>query len=317
MRGSSVKNKNIRTKLFHTGILVLIILSTAGWPDLGDLTSAKNIKKGLIDSTGIVTSDQVDSVVKAAEKIQDASRGLGVQQEYFLGRGVSALILKKYPLYTGNQALTHYINFVGSALAAHSSRPEIFGGYHFALLDTEEINALSAPGGFIFLSKGFLKIIPNEDALAAVLAHEIGHVILGHGVAAISNAKITEATTLLGKEALDAFGPAELSAVTNTFGDSVNQVFDTLITSGYSRSQEYEADAFAVALLTKSGYSARGLNVMLDQLGKVRGQSKGGWQDTHPAPGERKGSLKSPKQQVDPDGEAVRTARYLKISSGS
>ncbi len=290
--------------------LLLVVFSTVGWPSLSDLGNVKDIKSGLIDSTGIVTSGQVDSVVKAAEKISDASRGLGDEQQYFLGRGVSALILRKYPIEKNTPDIANYINMVGHSLSSRSSRPEIYGGYHFGILNTEEINALSAPGGFIFLSKGFLKLMPNEEALAAVLAHEIGHVILGHGVGAISNAKISQASMLIGKEAINAFGPSELNALTDTFGDSVDEIFETLITSGYSRSQEYEADAFAVTLMAKAGYSVKGLTAMLDQLGKIRGHSKGGWNDTHPAPSERKASLKLPKQNLDLAGEEVRTRRF-------
>ena len=301
--------------------LLLILIATAAWPSLDnlkDIGNAKSLKSGLINSTGVVTSDQVDTIVNAAEKIDSASRGFSAEQQYYLGRGVSALIIKRYPLYRAEPALTSYINLVGTALSSRSSQPETFGGYHFAILDSEEINAVSAPGGFIFISKGFLKLIPNEETLAAVLAHEIGHIVLGHGVNAISNAKITEATLLLGKEAVSTFGSSDLAKLTDTFGDSVNEIFDTLIKNGYSRSQEYEADAFAVALMAKSGYSAEGLRVMLDAISKIHGHSSGGWQDTHPAPGDRKAALKKVKQKVDPEGEKVRLARFEKIrGSGS
>lgn len=297
------------------GISFVALLGLMGWPSLDNITelgNAKDLKKGLINSTGVVTADQVDTVMKAADKINEASRGFSAEQQYYLGRGVAALILKRWPLYKGDPSLTKYINLIGNALASRSSRPEIFGGYHFAILDTEELNALSTPGGFIFVSKGFLKIIPNEEALAAVLAHEIGHVILGHGINAISNAHISEAGLMLGKEAMNTFGPAELSSLTTTFGDSINEIFETLITSGYGRSQEYEADAFAGSLMAKVGYSTEGLTTVLDQLGKAKGQSKGGWMDTHPAPGERKASLKKPKQKVDADAVQVRNVRFEK-----
>ena len=295
-------------------LLSLSLIALGGWPSI-ELPKMKDVKSGLINSTGVVTSDQVDTVIKAAEKIDSASRGFSQEQQYYLGRGVSALILRRYPLYTSNPSLINHINFVGTALASNSSRPELYGGYHFSILDSDEINALSAPGGFVFISKGFLNIIPNEEALAAVLAHEIGHIILGHGVGAISNAKVSEATMLLGKEALNTFGPSELTMLTDNFGASIDQMFETLMTKGYSRSQEYEADAFAVNLMAKAGYSAQGLSVMLDQLNKVGGQSKGGWKDTHPSPSERKASLKFPKQTLAADGEALRAARFEKVRS--
>lgn len=297
-------------------LLVFSIFAFAGWPsldDIGKLGSSKDLKKDLINSTGVVTSDQVDAVVKAAEKIDQASRGFSAEQQYYLGRGVSALILKKYPLYKGDPALVDYLNLIGNSLVARSSMPEIFGGYHFAVIDTDEVNALSAPGGFVFVSNGFLKILPSEDALAAVLAHEIGHIVLGHGMGAISNAHVTEASLSLGKEALNAFGPSELSSLTNTFGSSVDEIFNTLVTSGYGRSQEYEADAFAANLMSKVGYSAEALKVVLDELAKVKGQSKGGWMDTHPAPSERKSALKRVKPTSAAEGEQSRKVRFDKL----
>lgn len=293
-------------KLTHSCILCAVILGLAGWPS----TDFSDIGKSLIDSTGVVSGSQVDALLKAGGKLSQATSSLNDEQEYYLGRSVSALILKQYPLYRGNPALTHYVNLVGNALAARSSRPEIFGGYHFGVLDTDEINALSAPGGLIFVSRGFLSIVQDEESLAGILAHEIGHVVLGHGVKAISQARLSEAALIIGKEAASSYGPSELNAVTDAFGDSVNQVFETLIKNGYSRTQEYEADDFAAKLLVKTGYSTSGLTSMLDGIAKVNAKSRGGWLDTHPAPADRKKSLRVPKQNLDPDGIQHRTARF-------
>lgn len=295
-------------KPFLTSLCVLLV-GVIGWPDF----DIGNVGKSLIDSTGIVSSSQVDALLEAGGKLDQATDTLNDEQEYYLGRSVTALILRSYPLSRTNQPLIQYVNQVGNALAARSVRPEIFGGYHFGVLESDEINALSAPGGFIFISRGFLSVIPNEEALAGVLAHEIAHVVLGHGVNAISTGKLSEAALIIGKEAASSYGPSELSAVTNVFGESVNQVFDTIVKSGYSRSQEFEADEFAAKLLARTGYSVSGLTSMLDQLGKVNSQKRGGWMDTHPAPADRKSSLRLPKQKVDPAALQFRTLRFEKI----
>lgn len=295
-------------KLRKSALLAITLIGLCGWPS----TDFTKIGRDLIDSSGIVSSSQVDAAIKAGGKLREASNTLNDEQEYYLGRSVSALILREYPLYRGNPALTHYVNMVGNAMAARSSRPEIFGGYHFGILDTPQVNALSAPGGFIFISRGFLSLIPDEDALAGVLAHEIGHIVLGHGVSAISQAKMSEALLIIGKEAASSYGPSELAAVTQTFGDSVNQVFETLMKNGYSRSQEYEADDFAAKLLAKTGYSTKGLTSMFDALAKL-GATGGGWMDTHPSPADRKGSLRLPKQNTDPAGPELRAARFNAI----
>ena len=299
----------------------LVLLSTVallliGWPSLDDITdigkSTKSIGKSIVTSTGIVSSSQLDALLEAGGKLDEATDSLTDEQEYFLGRTVAALILREFPLYRGNPNLTKYLNQVGQALAARSTRPEIFGGYHFAILDTDQINALSAPGGFIFVSRGFLELMPSEEALAGVLSHELAHVILRHGVNAISQGKLSEAALILGREAVSSYGPSELNQVTELFGDSVNQVFDTLMKSGYSRSQEYEADAFAAKLMAKAGYDSKGLVAMLDGIAKADAKSRGGWLDTHPSPGDRKGEVSLPKQGNLTEAVAIRSERFTR-----
>jgi len=82
-------------------------------------------------------------------------------------------------------------------LARASSRPETFGGWHFLLLDSDEVNAFAAPGGFVFVTRGLYATCATEEQLAAVLAHEISHVTLRHGLGAIKNERLTEAFTIL------------------------------------------------------------------------------------------------------------------------
>lgn len=299
-------------KNFKVLLICAVLIATLAWPDI----SIKKLGRDIVGETGIVSNSQVDAIVAAGEKLNQANSSLTQEQEYYLGRGVSALILRQYPLYRSAPELTNYLNLVGNTLAAQSVRPEIFSGYHFAILDTEEINALSAPGGFIYVSRGFLKLIPDEDALAGVLAHEIAHVVKGHGVNAISQAHLTEAVLILGKEAASSYGPSELNTLTDAFGQSADKIFDTLIKSGYSRSQEYEADAYAATLMAKTGYSAKGLSTMLSKLGSVAGK-RGGWSDTHPAPADRIASLKLPKQSENPDAYKARTERFAKLIQNS
>ncbi len=255
-----------------------------------------------------------NKLFSASNQLVSATRGLDEQQEYYLGRGVAAVILGKYPLYR-NAGMTRYVNQVGQSIAKFSDRPEMWGGYRVGILDTNEINAVSAPGGFIFISRGFLKTIPSEDALAAVLAHEIGHIVKGHGTAAISQSNITSALTSIGKEVAASEGGAVTQLVTQAFGDSIEEVTNTLLTKGYSRSQEYEADEYAAELLARVGYDQEGLMAMLKGLENVdQSEASGGWTTTHPDPARRqrniKGDIVAPSPEVL-SGEKIRTARYL------
>jgi predicted Zn-dependent protease len=267
------------------------ILGNVALAALFSVVSCSQQQRGMfasaISSTGIVSQSQAEAAMKVGEHIGKAAQSLDEEEEYYLGRGVAATILAKYrPLNDGQ--LTSYVNKVGAVVAGVSDRPETFGGYHVMVLDTEEINAVSAPGGFIFVTKGFLKIVPDEDALAAVLAHEVAHVVKGHGLKAISEANLSEALILIGKEAASSQAGSMVQQLTATFSDSIDDISKTLLVKGYSRSQEYEADEYAEVLLKRSGYNKGSLHSMLTALENAsKGGTKGGWTSTHPKPTDR------------------------------
>ena len=200
------------------------------------------------------------TAVEGTMKAVEAFRPISESEEYYLGRAVAANILQRYKPWK-NEAWTRHVNSIGLLLAYRSDRPEIFGGYHFAILDSDEINALSAPGGIVMLTRGLIRTAANEDELAAVIAHEITHLVLRHPTKAVKSQRV---------KALAMFGAKELAAggneIVNVFKDSVLDVTGTLIDKGYSRDQEYDADAGAARLLARCGYCPRALGSMLEKL---------------------------------------------------
>ena len=152
------------------------------------------------------------SVVPAAEiatkvgsKAIDASKEISDSEEYYLGRGVAARILSQYPL-SKDQALNTYVNEVGQTVAKKSTRPRTYKGYHFAVLESSTPNSFACPGGIIFITKGMIKNCCNEDQLAAVLAHEVGHVANRDGISSIKQSRWTEVATTAGAEAAKQYG---------------------------------------------------------------------------------------------------------------
>lgn len=263
----------------------------------------------ILSSTGFVSGSQADAIFKAGEKFSKAVEGVTDEQEYYLGRSVSAVLLSKYKV-ASNQQATVYADKIALTLAGYSSRPETFGGYHVAFLDSPQVNAVSAPGGFIFISKGFLNLLSNEDELAAVIAHEIGHIALKHGTSAISESNLTDALQIIGKEAASSSGNMAVSQLNSLFGDSVNEVVGTLLDKGYSRSQEYDADSYAAALLAKTGYNPGALVSVLQKLENASSQS-GGWFETHPSAKKRESELGDlVKDSSNTKAQAKRDARF-------
>jgi len=224
--------------------------------------------------------------VKSGEAVAKSFEDITPEQEYYVGRAVGANILSQIPPY--EEAKTNaYLNLLGQSLAMASDRPETFGGYHFLVLDSADINAFAAPGGLVFVSRGLLRCADSEDAVAAILAHEIGHVVKQHGLKAIKTARFKDAGLAIGKAAVEELGSAELAKVTAAFSGTIDDITSTLVNSGYSRGAEKEADLAAVEILKRSGYDP---NALVRMLVVMKSRLKPGGPDfakTHPDPEDR------------------------------
>lgn len=284
------------------------IMLTAGCQTVETIS---NVAADAAAELGAITPEQQDSIKKTTTSIIKAFDSITPEQEYYIGRTVGAMILSQYKPYD-NPAATQYLNTLGQSIARASDRPETHGGYHFLILDTDEINAFAAPGGLIFISRGMLRCCRNEDALAAVLAHEIGHVACKHGLQAISKSRFTSAGMTLLSETAKSLGPRELAEITKTFEGSVNDITATLINSGYARRLESAADAAAVKTLRTIGYDPKGLEDVLTQVAAhSSGAEKTGLAKTHPDPGDRIREIKELiGQSPDAPSPAQRQARF-------
>ncbi|MFP3041133.1 M48 family metalloprotease [Treponema primitia] len=232
------------------------------------------------------------------------------QDAYFLGRAVAANILSRYGLYTGKPALTQYLNQICTAITINSPMPEIYGGYHVSILDSPDLNAFATTGGHIFMCRGLLEAVTTEDALAAVLAHEIAHIQLKHSDQIIKNMRLTQALTDVAQRASDiAVREAGLSEREVLFTNYVREMVNTLVVNGYSRDTEFQADSYALTLLALAGYSPASLVEVLTLLQRTAGA--GGYNGTHPSPAQRINNVRGalPQYRVQ-DTSSSRSSRF-------
>lgn len=287
--------------------LILLGLSLTSCAQLTDVGSKIAV------GTGLLTSSQAESLKRSTEAVTKTFEDITPSQEYYLGRSVSATLLSKYSVIPHVQE-NRYLNLIGKMLVLSSSKPETFPNYHFLILDSEEINAFAAPSGFIFVTKGMIRLCQNEDDLAAVLAHEISHVLNSHALKAIKTSRITSALTLIGGEGIKtAANNSIVNQLMGTFEGSIDDMTQTLTNSGYGRRLESEADKTAVGLLQKSGYNAEGLVRVLERL---KAKTKPGAKDftaTHPDTDDRISEVKDwlSEGTVNPVS-ALRTARFTR-----
>ena len=223
---------------------------------------------------------------------QTSSDDFTVVDEYYLGRAVAANILTRYRPFTQNAEATQYLNRICQALVINSTHPATLRGYTVMILDSQEINAFASPGGHIFITRGFLQLATSEDMLAAIIAHELAHVMLRHGITAINEARlISEMTGAAGRAAGMARTTSTTAARMADFRSSITTSIETLTANGYSQAQEYEADIEAMILLTSAGYDPRALLEVLKALESRQRPQASGFFSTHPSPGMRLANL--------------------------
>jgi predicted Zn-dependent protease len=294
------------------GVLVLFSLGSLLAFSCRTLADATGMAAQAAGDAGLINPVVSDSIVSSADAIGRAAEDITPEQEYYIGRAVGARILTRYTVDTSNPALTGYLNRITNAIAVNSPQPVGYNGYYTAILDSPEINAFGTSGGHIFVTRGLLENADSEDALAAVLAHEIAHIQLRHSIGAIKTSRITQAVIAAGSSAVTAvtYGTS-LAELTDIFDESVTEIVTTLINSGYSQTQEFAADTLALSLLASAGYDPSSLLDMLRALEKSLPRVPGGFNDTHPAPADRIANVeKKIGAYAVPDTRSYRSARF-------
>jgi len=199
-----------------------------------------------------------------------------VAEEVRFGREVAARLIGRFGLYNNDQ-LMKYVNLVGQSLATNSNRPEL--KYYFAVLNTSEINAYAAPGGYIFITKGAIDKMQDESEMAGVIAHELGHINGKHVVKEL-DIKATEGSAVSGLARLIGGGTESARLA---FSKAVDQAMDTLFKTGYKREDEIQADKGSVMLSAVAGYDPAGLIRYFERINTAKGKSTEVLDRTHPA----------------------------------
>lgn len=254
---------------------------------LGGCAEVVQVGTAVGEGAGVLSPKDREIIDRQAAAIAQASRPMTEKEEYYLGRAVAATILGQYRLQTDSRR-NEYLNSIGRTVALSSDRPYVYGEYHFAVLDTDEVNAMACPGGLILITRGMLQRAANEEEVAAVVAHEIGHIVNRDGVKAISAARWTQVVTSLGTDAAGRYGGRQLAELTTLFEGSVSDVFRTIVVNGYSQEQEKAADESAMVYMRRAGYDPYGLPDFLARLAREQqGGDRRGFFSTHPGMTER------------------------------
>ncbi|WP_240360576.1 M48 family metallopeptidase [Pyxidicoccus caerfyrddinensis] len=227
-----------------------------------------------------------------------------VAEEYALGGALAIHFVQRgggLMFSTAEEKKLHdYVNIVGKNLAAQSLRPTL--NWTFGVLnDTEQFNALSAPGGYVLVTRRLLMEVDNEGQLAGALAHEIAHGVLKHAIRQYNAQKVDACQTAqgakaVGKAVLSALSANTLLAALETGGtldlDNEPELLAYLtektlaaFDEGNGPKLEFEADRMAVQLMLSAGYDPAAYLGLISKMTDVKNQKN------HPKKQERRDKL--------------------------
>jgi len=212
----------------------------------------------------------------AAANVLSGIVGTSQEEEVAIGKQIAGNLLGASPL-VKDKRLQKYINNVGRWVASQSERPDL--PWHFGVIESKDINAFAAPGGYIFVTRGLYRQLQNEASLAGVLAHEIGHVIRQHHL------------KLLQQSSLVALGGEALSRQTGN-NEKVQQLIGSgaeVVARSLDKNAEFEADSIAVVLSARAGYDPFSFPEVLQGIGHIAKDDNSVELlfKTHPHPDER------------------------------
>lgn len=205
-------------------------------------------------------------------------------REHEIGRHLAAILLGAKPL-VNDLGLQHYVGRMGRWISLQSTRPRL--AWTFGVLDDPGYNAFAAPGGFVFVTRGLVERMRDESELAAVLAHEVAHVVQKHHLKALrANAQAGLLTQLLATQI-----PADRDA--QGLQHQLLAMGREVYARGLDHSDELEADRMGVSLATASGFDPYGLAQVLHQLSAMSADNPSFSLilGTHPAPAFRLAQL--------------------------
>jgi predicted Zn-dependent protease len=229
-----------------------------------------------------------------------------VSQEVSIGQGMAAELSRTEKV-LADTAWQSYLAEVGRKIVSVCDRQDI--EYHFAVIESDQVNAFATPGGYVYFYTGLLREMDNEAEMAAVMSHEISHVVARHGA-----------------KRLQAALGATLAYQLVFGGDKTSEALKAAVSvgmglafAGYSRDAEREADNFGIQYMVKAGYDPNGAVTMFDKLAALGGANAANifeqLSSSHPETGERINNVRQEISGISPlpKGLSLNRDRYQKM----
>ncbi len=232
-----------------------------------------------------------------------------IPQELALGRQLAAE-LEHQSRIVADPVVTDYINRLGQNLAVQASAPFPLT---VKMLQSDEMNAFTLPGGHIYVSSAMMKMADNEAELASVISHEIGHAAARHATRQASKSKLAR------------LGALPLGILTGWAGLAANQAASAaapVAALGFSRAFETEADLLGVGYLNAAGYDPNASIDMFERIASMEKKTPGTVARlflSHPPTGDRiaktQAAIRKLKKNNEGDDYVLNTTEFEAVRS--
>jgi hypothetical protein len=214
--------------------------------------------RGLLSMAGVGGS-LGDSAMNVAQKSMGKSEEEMSAEEIALGPEIAGRVLGAAPLWNDAEA-QHRVNVIGRWLASHTSRPDL--PWTFGVVDSAEINAFAAPGGYILVTRGMYELLADDAEVAAVLGHEIGHVVQRDHYTVIHKQEVAQAGTELVSSQINVGG-----GLAGQFAKSYATRYGArVLLTSLDREAEFRADQSSEVYLARSGFDPLSLYAVLQKM---------------------------------------------------
>jgi Zn-dependent protease with chaperone function len=228
--------------------------------------SGLSLARGLLSAVGVGAPAPANSAMDVAEVAQGKSETEQAAEEAALGPEIAGRVLGAAPLWNDAQAQAR-VNRIGRWMASQTSRPGL--PWSFGVIDSPEINAFAAPGGYILVTRGMYALLDSDDEVAAVIGHELSHVVQRDHYNVIKKQETQSALQGAASSNVAVGGGIAGSmakAYVEKFGASV------MLTS-LDREAEYRADEASEIYLARSGYDPLALYAVLQKMTALGSQT--------------------------------------------
>lgn len=268
-------------------ISLLIASSTVSAFDFGSVLGGEEDP----DSGGGNIFD-IGEIISGVKDISRTVTGIDEEDEIDIGRDAAAVLLgASKPV--DDPELQRYINRIGRWVVNQTDRAHL--PWRFAVLRSNAINAFATPGGNIFITDGLLRLLNSEAELAAVLAHEVAHVVQKHHIKAMSSLNTSGVSGLVKLASVTKQGRSNKMTT-----QMVGQVKDMYL-RGLDKNDEFEADSMGTVIASRAGYDPFALMAVLQTLDSINPENSGLalLYKTHPPAADRLDKLEPVLEQFD------------------